>query len=112
MGKKEECVKIISPCKRAISIFQNLNNIDSIKSYEKLFILFLGHSNREIRNNVVQLLNIIYEQTTWQEKNSFPLLENTKIKLFSEELNLELSIDRETYSEKSIVLILSSFGIE
>ncbi len=108
--KREEWTKIISSCKKAISIFQNINDSESIKIYEKLFIQLLGHLDREVRNEAIKILNIIYDQTTWQEKSPFPL-ENTKIQLLGEELKLELSVDSETYSEKSIVLVLSSPSI-
>ena len=105
--KREEWTKIIASCKKAISIFQNINDFESIKIYEKLFIQLLGHLDREIRNEAIKVLNIIYDQTTWQEKSPFPM-ENTKIQLMGEELNLELSIESESYSEKSVVLVLSS----
>ena len=104
--KRDECTKIISSCKKAISIFQNINDTESIKIYEKLFIQLLGHIDREVRNEAIKILNIIYDQTTWQEKSAFPT-ENTKIQLLGEDLNLELSIDENTFREKSIVLILS-----
>ena len=74
--KREDWSRIISSCKKAISIFQNINDLDSIKIYEKLFIQLLGHLDREVRNEAVKVLNIIYDQTTWQEKSPFPL-ENT-----------------------------------
>ena len=105
--KREEWAKIISSCKIAIRTFQTINDIESIKFYEKLFIQLLGHIDREIRNDAVKILNIIYDQTTWQDKSPFPL-ENTKIQLLGEELNLELVINIEEYKEKNIVLILSS----
>ena len=105
--KRDEWSKIISSCKKAISIFQNINDVDSIRIYEKLFIQLLGHLDREVRNDAVKILNIIYDQTTWQEKSPFPL-ENTKIQLLGEQLNLELVIDNASYSEKSVVLVVSS----
>ena len=63
--------------------------------------------DREVRNEAVKILNIIYDQTTWQEKSPFPL-ENTKIQLLGDELNLELSIEKNSYSEKSVVLVVCS----
>ena len=105
--KRDEWSKIISSSKKAISIFQNINDIESIKIYEKLFIQLLGHLDREVRNEAIKILNIIYDQTTWQEKSAFPL-ENTKIQLLGDELKLELTIDSNSYSEKSVVLVLSS----
>ena len=105
--KRDEWPKIISSCKKAISIFQNINDLDSIKIYEKLFIQLLGHLDREVRNEAVKVLNIIYDQTTWQEKGPFPL-ENTNVKLLGSELVLELTVDNSSYSEKSVVLVCST----
>ena len=105
--KREECFKIISSCKKAISIFQNINDLESIKIYEKLFIQLLGHFDRDVRNEAVKVLNIIYDQTTWQEKSPFPL-ENTNVKLIGEELRLELVVDNSVYSDKSVVLVCST----
>ena len=53
--KRDDWPKIISSCKKAISIFQNINDLDSIKIYEKLFIQLLGHLDREVRNEAVKL---------------------------------------------------------
>ena len=105
--KREEWSKIISSCKKAISIFQNINDLDSIKIYEKLFIQLLGHLDREVRNEAVKVLNIIYDQTTWQEKGPFPL-ENTNVKLLGSDLVLELTVPSANYSDKSVVLVCSS----
>ena len=94
-------------CKKAISIFQNINDLDSIKIYEKLFIQLLGHLDREVRNEAVKVLNIIYDQTTWQEKSPFPL-ENTNVKLLGNDLVLELTVNSSSYSDKSVVLVCST----
>ena len=105
--KREDWSKIISSCKKAISIFQNINDLDSIKIYEKLFIQLLGHLDREVRNEAVKVLNIIYDQTTWQEKSPFPL-ENTNVKLLGNDLVLELTVNSSSYSDKSVVLVCST----
>ena len=105
--KRDDWPKIISSCKKAISIFQNINDLDSIKIYEKLFIQLLGHLDREVRNEAVKVLNIIYDQTTWQEKSPFPL-ENTNVKLLGNSLQLELTVGSSSYSDKSVVLVCSS----
>ena len=104
--KREDWSKIISSCKKAISIFQNINDLDSIKIYEKLFIQLLGHLDREVRNEAVKVLNIIYDQTTWQEKSPFP--ENTNVKLLGNDLVLELTVNSSSYSDKSVVLVCST----
>ena len=105
--KREDWSKIISSCKKAISIFQNINDLDSIKIYEKLFIQLLGHLDREVRNEAVKVLNIIYDQTTWQEKSPFPL-ENTNVKLLGNDLVLQLTVNSSSYSDKSVVLVCST----
>ena len=105
--KREDWSKIISSCKKAISIFQNINDLDSIKIYEKLFIQLLGHLDREVRNEAVKVLNIIYDQTTWQEKSPFPI-ENTNVKLLGNDLVLELTVNSSSYSDKSVVLVCST----
>ena len=105
--KRDDWPKIISSCKKAISIFQNINDLDSIKIYEKLFIQLLGHLDREVRNEAVKVLNIIYDQTTWQEKSPFPLV-NTNVKLLGNTLQLELIVGSNSYSDKSVVLVCSS----
>ena len=93
--------------KKVLSIFQNINDLDSIKIYEKLFIQLLGHLDREVRNEAVKVLNIIYDQTTWQEKSPFPL-ENTNVKLLGNDLVLELTVNSSSYSDKSVVLVCST----
>ena len=60
-----------------------MTHYGKIKIYERLFIQLLGHLDREVRNDAIKILNIIYDQTTWQEKSAFPL-ENTKIQLLGE----------------------------
>ena len=87
--------------------YQNINDLDSIKIYEKLFIQLLGHLDREVRNEAVKVLNIIYDQTTWQEKSPFPLV-NTNVKLLGNTLQLELVVGSNSYSDKSVVLVCSS----
>ena len=94
-------------CRKLIGMFQNINDIDSLNILEKLLIQLLGHFERNVRTNAVKMLNMIYDQTTWQEKSAFPL-QNTEIKLINEQLTLELNIKAEDYGEKNIVLITST----
>ena len=94
-------------CRKLIGMFQNVNDIESLNILEKLLIQLLGHFEKDVRNNAVKMLNMIYDQTTWQEKSAFPL-QNTKIKLINEQLTLELNIQIEDYGEKNIVLITST----
>ena len=94
-------------CRKLIGIFQNVNDKKSINILEKLMVQLLGHSEKDVRNNAVKILNMIYDETTWQEKSAFPM-QNTEIKLLNEQLNLELYIQNEDYGDKNIVLIAST----
>ena len=94
-------------CRKLIGMFQNVNDFESLDILERLLIQLLGHFEKDVRTSAVKLLNMIYDQTTWQEKSAFPL-QNTKIKLINEPLTLELNIQTEDYGEKNIVLIIST----
>ena len=94
-------------CRKLIGMFQNVNDFESLDILERLLIQLLGHFEKDVRNNAVKMLNMIYDQTTWQEKSAFPI-QNTKIKLINEQLTLELNIQLEDYGEKNIVLIVSA----
>ena len=94
-------------CRKLIGIFQNVNDKKSLNVLEKLMIQLLGHSEKDVRNNAVRMLNMIYDETTWQEKSAFPM-KNTEIKLLNEDLILELNIQNEEYGDKNIVLIVST----
>ena len=94
-------------CRKLIGIFQTVNDKKSLNILEKLLIQLLGHTEKDVRNNAVRMLNMIYDNTTWQEKGAFKM-ENTEIKLLNEELILELDIQNEDYGEKNIVLISST----
>ena len=94
-------------CRKLIGMFQNVNDNESLDILERLLIQLLGHFEKDVRNNAVKMLNMIYDQTTWQEKSAFPI-QNTQIKLMNEQLTLELNIQLEDYGEKNIVLIISA----
>ena len=94
-------------CRKLIGMYQNVNDLESLDILERLLIQLLGHFEKDVRTSAVKLLNMIYDQTTWQEKSAFPL-QNTKIKLINEPLTLELNIQVEDYGEKNIVLITST----
>ena len=97
----------LNHCRKLLGIFQNLSDEKSIKILEKLFIQLLGHVNRQVRNYAVKMLNMIYDETTWQDKGAFPK-QNTKIKLLDEKLILDLTIKKSDFAKKSIMLIVSS----
>lgn len=54
----------LSHCRKLIGIFQNVNDFESLDILEKLLIQLLGHFEKEVRNNAVKMLNMIYDQTT------------------------------------------------
>ena len=86
--------------------FHKRINEKSIKILERFFVQLLGHFDRQVRNFAVKMLNMIYDETTWQDKGAFPQ-QNTKIKLLDEKLALELTIKKSDYVKKSIMLIVS-----
>ena len=104
---RNEWTKLLNKCKQLLVLFQNLGDNDSILILEKLFVQLLGHSDIEVRNYSIKMLNMIYDETIWQEKSAYKN-ENIQIKSVNEELNLELNIKDSDYSDKSIVLILCS----
>ena len=104
---RNEWQKLLNKCKQLLVLFLNLGDNDSILILEKLFIQLLGHFDIEVRNYSVKMLNMIYDETTWQEKSAYKN-ENIQIKKINETLNIELSIKESDYSNKSIVLIISS----
>ena len=95
----------LSHCRKLIGIFQNVNDLESLDILERLLIQLLGHFEKEVRNNAVKMLNMIYDQTTWQEKSPFPI-ENTQIKLLNDQLTLEFNIQIDDFGEQNIVLII------
>ena len=94
-------------CRKLIGIFQNVNDKKSLFILEKLLIQLLGHAEKDVRNNAVKMLNMIYDETTWQEKSAFPF-DNTEIKILNENLILELYIQSEDFGDKNIILITST----
>ena len=63
----------LSHIRKLIGIFQNANDLESLDILERLLIQLLGHFEKDVRNNAVKMLNMIYDQTTWQEKSAFPI---------------------------------------
>ena len=104
---KDKWNEYLNYCRKLLGIFQNVSDIQSIKILEKLFIQLLGHVSRDVRNFSVKMLNMIYDETTWQDKGAFPK-QNINIKLLNEVLVLELSINKKEYVKNSIMLIISS----
>ena len=95
----------IATFKKMLTVYQNVNDETSIKYLERLFIQLLGHFEREVRNESVKVLNMIYDETNWQDKSPFSL-DNTKIKLLNEDWSLEIVIRKQDYVEQGIILVV------
>ena len=105
--KKDDWDKVLLQLRKLLIVFQNVNDQQSIDNLERLFVQLLGHFDREVRNDAVKILTMIYDESNWQEKNAYNIY-NTKIKLLEEDLNLELKIKKADYDEKELILITNS----
>lgn len=105
VNKKDKIDQSLREIKKSFSVLQNLNDSSSLKILEKLFIQLLGHYDTDIRNEAVILLNMLYDETTWQEKSPFTIL---KIRNVGEVMKLDLLIRKKDYLENQIVCILNT----
>jgi starch synthase len=105
--KRDEWYKILPQLKKLLIVFQNVNDKESIENLERLYIQLLGHFERELRNEAVKVLTMIYDESNWQDKNAYNI-KNTKIKLLDDDVTLELAIKKGDYTEQEIVLITNS----
>ena len=103
---KDKWEEYLLNLKKLLNIYQNFKDEESIKIIEKLFIQLLGHFNKKVRNFSVKMLNMIYDETNWQDRGSYPD-SNICIKFTEEKLLLETIIKKEDYNSKSIILITS-----
>jgi hypothetical protein len=97
--KKRDVVKEI---KKLFIVYQNVNDELSLKLCEKLFIQLLGHEEKEIRDEAVKLLNMLYDETNWQEKESF---KETIIHTINEQFKFELVVRKSDFNEENTILI-------
>ena len=104
---QEKWDEYLNHCRKLIGVFQNVRDLQSLKILEKLFIQLLGHVDRNIRNYAVKILNMIYDETTWQDKGAFPQ-QNTNIKLLDDNLDIELNIKKSDFVKNSLMLIVAS----
>jgi hypothetical protein len=100
--KKKDTIKEI---KQLFKVYQNLCDDVSLKYCEKLFIQMLGHDEKELRDEAVRLLNMLYDGTNWQEKESFKSL---AIHNAGNEFKLEIILRKQDFDEENIVLICNS----
>jgi len=105
--KRDDMPKQVMVLSKLLFVFQNVSDKESINNLERLFIQLLGHFEREVRNQAVVGLNMIYDESNWQEKNAYPL-SLTKIKLLDDQLKLEVKIKKADYEEQGIILITNS----
>ena len=105
--KKNEWDQTLLQLKKALVLFQNVNDQESISNLERLYIQLLGHFDRDCRNEAVKILTMIYDETNWQDKAAFNI-QNTRIRLLEEEMNLELKVKKSDYEESELILITNS----
>ena len=65
----------------------------------------LGHREKEIRDEAVKLLNMFYDETNWQEKESFKEISISNI---GEEFSLELVVRKNDFDQDNTMVIISS----
>ena len=104
--KQKKWEEYLLNLKKLLSIFQNIKDEKSIKILEKLSIQLLGHFNRKIRNSSVKMLNMIYDNNTWQDRGSYPL-SNTFIKFIEDKIIVDVVIKINDFTPQSIILITS-----
>ena len=105
--KKDEWYQTLLQLKKALVLFQNVNDQESISNLERLYVQLLGHFERDCRNEAVKILTMIYDESNWQDKAAYNL-QNTRIRLLDEEMNLELKVKKSDYEELELVLITNS----
>ena len=96
--KKDEWYQTLLQLKKALVLFQNVNDQESISNLERLYVQLLGHFERDCRNEAVKILTMIYDESNWQDKAAYNL-QNTRIRLLDEEMNLELKVKKSDYEE-------------
>ena len=95
----------IKDLRKLFIVYQNVNDEVSLKFCEKLFIQMLGHREKEIRDEAVKLLNMFYDETNWQEKESFKEISISNI---GEEFSLELVVRKNDFDQDNTMVIISS----
>lgn len=105
--KRDDWYTRISHYIKMLSIYQNINDTESIARLERLFVQLLGHSTKEVRNEAVITLNLIYDETSFQDRKAFDLAQ-TKVQLLNEEWNLDLIVRKQDFIEQGTILVTSS----
>ena len=105
--KKDEWYQTLLQLKKSLVLFQNVNDQESICNLERLYVQLLGHFERDCRNEAVKILTMIYDESNWQDKAAYNI-QNTRIRLLEDEMNLELKVKKSDYEELELVLITNS----
>ena len=105
--KKDEWYQTLVQLKKLLIVFQNVNDQESIDNLERLYIQLLGHFERDCRNEAVKILSMIYDESNWQDKAAYHI-QNTRIRLLEDEMNLELKVKKSDYEEQELILITNS----
>lgn len=100
--KKRDTIKEM---KKLFIAYQNVNEEVSLKLCEKLFIQLLGHDEKEIRDEAVKCLNMLYDETNWQEKESF---KETIINTIGEQFKFEVIVRKSEFDDENTILITCS----
>ena len=106
INNKNKIPQAIKELKKYLVAFQNIADQNSIKNLERLFIQLLGHVEKDVRNEAVVMLNMLYDETNWQEKSQLPI----KYKNTGDSHTVQILIRKKDYlgSEKSIVCLTNT----
>lgn len=106
INHKNKIPQVLKELKKYLMAFQNINDKSSIKILERLFIQLLGYADKEVVNEAVVLLNMLYDDTNWQEKSQLPI----KYKNTGDSNTVQILIRKKDYlsSEKNIVCLTNS----
>ena len=110
IGKTEK-KESLKELKKLFFLYQKVNDEDSLKICERLFIQLMGHQEKDIRNEAVRLLNMLYDESNWQENESF---KDTTIHDIGDQFNLELILRENDFNEQNMILIVNcpSYNIQ
>jgi hypothetical protein len=85
INSREKIPQTLKTLRKFLNLFLNLNEKNSIKKLECLYIKLIGHFQKEVRNEAVLCLNMLYDNTLWQEKTPFvSIIKNLQEKILIE----------------------------
>jgi hypothetical protein len=105
VNEREKIPQALKELRKGLTLFQNLNIKSSLKILENLYVKLLGHFDREVRNEAVLMLNLIYDNTTWQEKSPF----TTVVRNIDERNKLEILVRIKDFSNDGNILCITNF---